>query len=69
MDNHSFRNITSWNASGLFQQVQELEIFLQSNNIHFAMISKTHFTEKNRGGTAIIVKQNILHFNQEKIRD
>lgn len=85
---NSFLRIITWNANGLIQRAHELEIFLRTNNVDIALISETHFTNKNyirikgysaywtthpseraRGGTAILIKQNIQHFQQEEIRE
>ena len=87
MSNRSLRIIT-WNANGLNQRIHELEIFLRTNNIDIALISETHFSNKNyirirgfcaywtthpsersRGGTAILIKQSIQHYQQEKIKE
>lgn len=84
----TFLRIIAWNANGLNARAQELDVFLRINNIDVALISETHFTEKNfikimgykaywtlhpsgraRGGTAILIKQNILHFQQEEIKE
>lgn len=83
-----FLRIITWNANGLNQRSQELEIFMRTNNIDIALISETHFSNKNyikikgyssywtthpseraRGGTAILIKQNIQHYQQEEIRE
>lgn len=83
-----FLRIITWNANGLNQRARELELFLSTNHIDIALISETHFSNKNylkirgfdtywtthpseraRGGTAVIVKQNIQHFQQEEIRE
>ncbi len=40
-------HIVTWNANGLLQRVNELELFLCSNHIDLAQISETHFTSKN----------------------
>lgn len=85
---NSFLRIITWNANGLVQRAQEVEIFLRTNNIDIALISEMHFTNKNyirisgysaywtthpseraRGDTAILIKQNIQHFQQEEIRE
>lgn len=87
MSKQSLRIIT-WNANGLSQRAQELEIFLRTNNIDIALISEAHSSNKNhikikgfcaywtthpseraRGGTAILIKQNIQHYQQEEIRE
>lgn len=39
--------IVTWNANGLSQRVNELEIFLNLNHIDIALISETHFTAEN----------------------
>lgn len=75
---NSFLRIMTWNANGLNERTQELEIFLRTMNIDIALISETHFTNKSyikikgfeaqwtnhpseraRGGSAIIIKENI----------
>lgn len=85
---NSFLRILTWNANGLNQRVQELEVFLRENNTDIALISETHFTHKNylkikgysaywtthpseraRGGTALLIKQNIKHFQQKEIKE
>lgn len=87
MTDTSLRIIT-WNANGLNQRAQELEVFLNINHIDIALISETHFTNKSyikfngyksywtthpseraRGGTAVIIKQNITHYEQNDIRE
>lgn len=85
---NSFLRIITWNANGLNQRAQELEVFMRMNNIDIALISETHFSNKNyikikgycsywtthpseraRGGTAILIKQNIQHYEQEEIKE
>ena len=44
---NSFLRIITWNANGLNQRAHELEIFLHTNNIDIALISETHFSNKN----------------------
>lgn len=87
MTSNSLRIVT-WNANGLSQRVNELEIFLNSNHIDIALISETHFTTRSyikirectsyhtthlsgraRGGTAVLIKKNIQHFQLEEIRE
>lgn len=77
----------NWNANGLNERAQELEIFLRMKNIDIALISETHFTNKShikikgfdahwtnhpseraRGGSAIIIKENIKYHIQESIQ-
>lgn len=84
---NQFLLIVTWNANGLSQRARELELFLREHNIDIALISETHFTDKNyikfknyciywtthpseraRGGTALIIKSNIKHFQYEEIR-
>lgn len=84
---NTFLRILTWNANGLNQRIREIEVFLSTNNIDIALISETHFSDKNyikirgykvywtthpsdraRGGTAVIIKQNIYHFQQEEVR-
>ena len=38
--------IMTWNANGLRQRCRELEVFLHDNHIDIALISETHFTDK-----------------------
>lgn len=85
---NSFLRIVTWNANGLNQRAHELEIFLHENNIDIALISETHFSNKNfirikgfnsywtthpsgraRGGSAVLIKNNIKHYQQEDIRE
>ena len=85
---NSFLRIITWNANGLNQRAHELEIFLHTNNIDIALISETHFSNKNhfkirgfdsywtthpseraRGGSAVLIKSNIKHYQQENIRE
>ena len=81
-------HIVTWNANGLALRVNELEMFLNSNQIDIALISETHFTNKShvrirgfraywtthpsgraQGGSAILIKQNIQHFQLEEVRE
>ena len=39
--------IVTWNANGLAQHNQEVNIFLSTHNIDILLISEIHFTEKN----------------------
>lgn len=85
---NTFLRIITWNANGLNQRAQELEIFLHINNIDIALISETHFSNKSyvkingfnsywanhpseraRGGSAVLIKNNIKHYQQEDIRE
>ena len=78
----------TWNANGLNQRAQELEVFLRQHNIDIALISETHFSNKNfikfknyctywtthpseraRGGSAVLIKQNIKHYLKDEIRE
>lgn len=84
---NSFLRFMNWNANGLNERAQELEIFLRMKNIDIALISETHFTNKShikikgfdahwtnhpseraRGGSAIIIKENIKYHIQESIQ-
>lgn len=38
--------VTTWNANGLTERRQELQIFLETENIDVALISETRFTAK-----------------------
>lgn len=52
--------IAIWNANGLCQHTQELQTFLNINNIDVMLISETHFTEKSY---AKFKKYEIYHTN------
>lgn len=86
--NNSFLRIVTWNANGLKERTQELEIFLRTMNIDIALISESHFTNKSyikikgyeshwtthpngraRGGSAIIIKNNINYQLEESVRE
>uniref|UniRef100_A0A6M2DG86 Putative rna-directed dna polymerase from mobile element jockey n=1 Tax=Xenopsylla cheopis TaxID=163159 RepID=A0A6M2DG86_XENCH len=72
--------IALWNANGLLNHKNEVEVFLKTNSIDILLISETHFTDKtyfkipyynfyhtyhpdgkSHGGTAILIKNNIIH--------
>lgn len=38
--------IAVWNANGLVNHLEELKVFLSSNNIDICLVSETHFTSK-----------------------
>lgn len=76
-----FIRISQWNANGLSNKRQELEIFLKTYKLDIILISETRFTSKNyisipgytiyttnhpsgkaHGGTAIIIKNTISHY-------
>lgn len=78
----SFR-IVAWNANGILQHAQELEIFLWEQKIDVCLVSETHFSKENylkikgyklyhtihpdntaRGGSAVLIKENIKHFEE-----
>jgi len=74
--------IATWNANGLLQHIPELEVFLGEDKVDICLIFETYFTEssyiKIRGyhtphplnkprGSAILIKNNILHFEKPKI--
>lgn len=80
--------IVTWNANGLSQRTQELEIFLKTNHIDVALISETHLTQRTRvkifgfstyhanhpsngarGGSAVLIKNNIQHHECESMRE
>ena len=42
----SILRIMTWNANSLRQRCCELEVFLHDNHIDIALISETHFTDK-----------------------
>lgn len=69
-----------WNANGLLDHQQDLQLVLQTENIDVCLISETHFTKHSfikfhgykfyhsihpdndvKGGSAVIIKENILH--------
>ncbi|CAL1672120.1 unnamed protein product [Lasius platythorax] len=75
--------IAEWNANGLIQHIQEIEMFLRDQKIDVCLISETHFTKetyikirgylvyhtvhpsnKARGGTAVIVKNELKHHEE-----
>ena len=77
--------IVSWNANGLLQNKDELEIILKIKNVDICLISETHFTNQSlvrfkgyqlyhtphpsncaRGGSAVLVKENIKQYEQDK---
>ena len=83
---NTFLRILTWNANGLNERTQELEILLRTMNIDIALISETHFTDKSiakikgfdiywtnhpngraRAESAIIIKNNIKHYQREHI--
>lgn len=37
--------VICWNANGLLQHQQELQVILETNNIDICLISETHFTK------------------------
>lgn len=37
--------IVTWNANGICQHTNELEIFIRTNNIDICLISETHLSE------------------------
>lgn len=39
-------HIALWNANGLCQHRQEVEVFLRTNNIDILLVSESHFTDK-----------------------
>ena len=76
--------ILSWNANGLLKHQQELQVFLETENIDICLISETHFTNESyirfkgyksyhtthpsnsaRGGSAIIIKGNLSHYESQ----
>ena len=77
--------ILAWNANGLLQRQQELQLTLETQKIDICLISETHFTDQiyirfkgyqvycashpqnsARGGVAVIVKNDIIHYEREK---
>jgi hypothetical protein len=78
--------LATWNANGLAQRKNELEVFLKLRNIDAALIAETHFTNwsrlkipgyklynavhpsgKARGGSAVVIKNEINHHELPKI--
>ena len=72
--------IMEWNANGLLQHQQELQVILSTEKIDVCLISETHLTKHShvrfngyvvyhtihpdntaRGGSAVIIKESILH--------
>lgn len=41
-----FIRIALWNANGLLQHKDEVQIFLEHNSIDILLVSETHFTDK-----------------------
>ena len=41
-----FLRIAQWNANGLAQHKDEVQLFLQHNKIDILLVSETHFTTK-----------------------
>ena len=41
-----FLRIAQWNANGLAQHKDEVQLFLQHNKIDTLLVSETHFTTK-----------------------
>jgi len=41
-----FLRIVLWNANGLAQHKEEIQLFLQQKKIDILLISETHFTKK-----------------------
>lgn len=79
--------IALWNANGLQQHRQEVELYLKDNNIDIFLISETHFTNRSyfkipgytmyetqhpsgraHGGSAILIKNQIQHFELPKFQ-
>ncbi len=44
--NHSFK-IAQWNANGLINHNQEVQLFISTHKIDIMLISETHFTDNN----------------------
>lgn len=80
--------ICFWNANGLTQHKNELEIFLERFHIDVLLVSETHLTQFNnfqingykfydtkhpqgkaRGGTAILIRNRIKHYELESKSD
>lgn len=39
--------VAEWNANGLIQRLQEIEVFLRNKKIDVCLISETHLTNEN----------------------
>lgn len=84
MDKKDIR-IAAWNANGIQQNQNEIQLFLDMQKIDICLISETHLTKQSyiqfkgyktyhtihpqnsaRGGSAVIVKENIIHYEQTK---
>lgn len=80
--------IALWNANGLTQHRQEVELFLKCEKIDILLITETHFTDKSyfkinnytcystlhpdgtaHGGTAVIIRNKIKHFEIEEFAE
>ena len=78
--------IVTWNANGLLQHRNELQMFLDIKKIDICLVSETHFTNESyiklkgycvyhtihpsntaRGGSAVIIRKNIQHFEDISI--
>lgn len=78
--------VVAWNANGLLQHRNEVQMFLDLNKVDVCLISEKHFTRESylkikeynmylathpqnaaRGGSAIIIKNNLLHNVEVKI--
>src|ERR1044071_6731975 len=79
---HNLR-IATWNATGILNRREELEVFLHMQSIDICLLSETHFTRESylkirgyrtyhtlhpdnqaRGGSAIIIKESINHYEE-----
>lgn len=77
--------IMTWNANGLANHKNELQLVLDTKNIDVCLVSETHFTKqsyiqfrgykiyhalhpdnKAKGGSAVIVKENLQHHEETK---
>lgn len=80
--------IMIWNANGLANHKNELQLVLDTKNIDVCLVSETHFTKqsfiqfrgyktyhalhpdnKAKAGSAVIVKENILHHEEFKYEE
>lgn len=78
--------IMEWNANGLQQHKDELQVILEKEDIDICLICETHFTNQSfitfknycfyhtfhpsnnaRGGSAILIKRTIDHYEDDKI--
>lgn len=80
--------IMAWNANGLLQHQNELQVVLNTEKIDVCLISESHFTKESfiklkgyktyhalhpdntaRGGSTIIIKEHIYHYEEFKYEE